>query len=362
MSPSPGAPAEDVCAQGDRAQAQAGESILIVEDEAQLARLMRRILSEDAHRCTLAGSVSEARERLAETEFQLAICDINLGAESGLELAAEIHASSPETAILMATAKNEPALAALATDIGAYGYMVKPFTAEELRIDVANALYRRELETENRRHREQLSKIVFERTAALRNTVAELERSRRETIHRLSRAVETRDTETGSHIERIGELAALIAQRLDLDSERIELLRIASPMHDVGKIGISDSILRKPGKLTDEERTEMERHTEIGHSILAGSESEPLELAAEIALTHHEKMDGSGYPRGLRGDEIPLAGRIAAVVDVFDALISDRVYRPAFSIEKAVEIMRENRGEHFDPEPLDALLSDIPGS
>jgi putative two-component system response regulator len=335
-----------------------GERILIVDDELQICRLMGRILSQDGHICTLAGSAAEARERLQAESFHLAICDISLGADSGLDLAGEIRALSPSTAILMATAKNEPALAALATDIGVYGYMVKPFTAEELRIDVANALYRRHLEDENRRHREQLSTMVSERTAELQSTVAELERSRRETIHRLSRAVETRDTETGSHIERIGELAALIGERLGLEPERVELLRIASPMHDVGKIGISDQILRKPGKLTPDEQREMQRHTEIGYGILSGSEAEPLDLAADIALTHHEKMDGSGYPRGLQGAEIPLEGRIAAVVDVFDALISNRVYRPAYSVEKATEIMRAGRDTHFDREPLDALLSD----
>jgi PAS domain S-box-containing protein len=195
--------------------------------------------------------------------------------------------------------------------------------------------------------------------AELRSTVEELERSRRETIYRLSRAVETRDLETGSHIERIGELAASIGQRLGLEPDHVELLRIASPMHDVGKIGISDQILHKPGPLTAEERVEIERHTEIGFEVLSGSESELLDMAAQIALTHHEKMDGSGYPRGLVGEEIPLEGRIAAVVDVFDALISDRCYRPAFSVEEAIEILREGRGSHFDPEPLDALLSDI---
>lgn len=194
--------------------------------------------------------------------------------------------------------------------------------------------------------------------AALHGLVVELESSRRETIHRLSRAVETRDLETGGHIERIGELAGSIGARLGLDDEHVELLRIASPMHDVGKIGISDSILRKPGPLTPDEKSEMERHTEIGFSILSGSESELLDLAAEIALTHHEKVDGSGYPGGLIGDEIPIEGRIAAVADVFDALISDRVYRPAFSVEEAIEILRAGRGTHFDPEPLDALLSD----
>jgi putative two-component system response regulator len=151
----------------------------------------------------------------------------------------------------------------------------------------------------------------------------------------------------------------MIGERLGLDADHVELLRIASPMHDVGKIGIPDSILLKPGPLTAEERRAMQRHTEIGFSILSGSDSEPLEMAAQIALTHHEKVDGSGYPRGLAGDEIPLEGRITAVVDVFDALISNRVYRPAFSLEEATGILLEGRGTHFDPEPLDALLSEV---
>jgi putative two-component system response regulator len=334
--------------------------ILIVDDEQQFSRLVSRVLSEDGYRCTVVGGVAEAREKLAAETFDLAICDINLGADSGLDLAAEIHDSIPDTAVLMATARNEPALAARATDIGAYGYMIKPFSSEELRIDVANALYRRRLETENRLHSEQLGAIVAVRTAELRKVVEELERSRRETIHRLSMAVETRDVETGSHIERIGELAALVGERLGLEESRVELLRIASPLHDVGKIGISDHILRKPAELTAEERSEMERHTEIGFRILTGAESELLDVAAEIALTHHERMDGTGYPLGLVGGDIPLAGRIAAVVDVFDALISDRVYRPAFTVEEAMAMMKEGRGTHFDPEPLDALFSDAP--
>jgi PAS domain S-box-containing protein len=189
---------------------------------------------------------------------------------------------------------------------------------------------------------------------------AELERSRRETIHRLARAMETRDRDTGGHIERIGEWTAMIGQHLGLDPERVELLRVASPMHDVGKIGISDNVLRKPGKLTPEERAEMERHVEIGHRILAGSGIEVLELAAEIALTHHEWWDGSGYPRGLSRSEIPLSGRIVAVADVFDALTTDRVYRPAMPIDQAIELMRSERGTHFDPEVLDVLLEDVP--
>jgi PAS domain S-box-containing protein len=184
-------------------------------------------------------------------------------------------------------------------------------------------------------------------------------RARLETLKRLSRAVETRDPETGGHIERIGEISGMLAERLGMDSEKVELIRTSSPMHDVGKIGIPDEILLKPGKLTAGERAEMQRHAEYGHQMLAGSGSELLDMAASIALTHHERVDGDGYPRGLRGDQIPIEGRIVAVADVFDALTSDRVYRSAMSTEKAIEIMREGRGTQFDPRVLDLLLDDL---
>jgi PAS domain S-box-containing protein len=186
---------------------------------------------------------------------------------------------------------------------------------------------------------------------------ASLRRSREETIRRLSRAAEFRDDETGAHIERMSRYCELIGMRLGLDPRRCEQLRIASPMHDVGKIGVADAILRKPGPLDPDERAAMERHAEIGYRILAGSGAELLDLAATIARTHHERYDGTGYPRRLKGEEIPLEGRIAAVADVFDALTTDRVYRPAYSFAKTVAMMRDERGSHFDPVVLDSFLA-----
>ncbi len=185
---------------------------------------------------------------------------------------------------------------------------------------------------------------------------ADLKRSREETIHRLSRAVEMRDMDTGGHIVRIAEYAAEIARRLGLENDRVELIRVASPMHDVGKLGIADHILRKREALDADERREMKRHTTIGYEILSGTGADVLEMAATIALTHHERFDGTGYPRELAGDLIPIEGRIVAVADVYDALTSDRVYRKAFSHEDAVEMMRAERGTHFDPVALDAML------
>jgi PAS domain S-box-containing protein len=192
--------------------------------------------------------------------------------------------------------------------------------------------------------------------SAEKEAQASLRRSREETIRRLSRAAEFRDDETGAHIERMSRYCELIAARLGLAPELCEQLRIASPMHDVGKIGVADAILLKPGPLDADERAEMERHPVIGYRILAGSGAELLDFAASIAWTHHERFDGSGYPRGLRGEEIPLEGRIAAVADVFDALTSDRVYRPAFGRAEACAMMRAARGSHFEPRVLDVFL------
>ena len=175
-------------------------------------------------------------------------------------------------------------------------------------------------------------------------------------LAQLARTTRFRDEETAAHMQRMSESCAAIARRLSFSEPHCERLRAAAQVHDVGKLGIPDAVLRKPGPLTTEERRVMQRHTEYGHEILSGSGNELVELAATIALTHHERADGTGYPRGLRGDEIPLPGRIAAVADVFDALTSDRVYRPAFTSEQAVGIMLAGRGTQFDRTVLDAFL------
>jgi putative two-component system response regulator len=198
-----------------------------------------------------------------------------------------------------------------------------------------------------------------ELAAAQHDAIEELRLSRQETVERLTKAIELHDFSTGKHVDQMAKVAAMLGTLLGLDAKRVQLLRLAAPMHDVGKIATPSEILRKPGLLTADERKEMNRHTTVGHEILADSESELLRTAATIALTHHERYDGSGYPRGLAGKEIPLEGRITAVADVFDALLSDRPYRPAYPVEKAVEIVKENRGARFDPEIVDLLLEHL---
>ncbi|HEX2056825.1 MAG TPA: HD domain-containing phosphohydrolase [Actinomycetota bacterium] len=178
-------------------------------------------------------------------------------------------------------------------------------------------------------------------------------------VERLSIAAEFRDDETARHVQRMSRYTALLARRAGATPARAEEVRIASVMHDVGKIGIPDSILLKPGKLTPEERRIMEQHSEIGYRILSGSRSELLTLAAQIAWTHHERFDGNGYPRRIAGDDIPVEGRMAAIADVFDALTSNKVYKKASPVPQAVEIMREGRGSHFDGALLDLFLDSM---
>jgi hypothetical protein len=201
-----------------------------------------------------------------------------------------------------------------------------------------------------------LEQEIENRSSELERAFSELEIAQAETVRRLSMAVEFRDEDTGAHIERIGRFSTLLAEQVGMEPDFCRTLSHAAPLHDVGKVAIPDAILLKPGALSAEERAIVETHAEEGHRLLRGSSSSILDQAATIALSHHEKWDGSGYPRGVVGEAIPMEGRIVAVADVFDALTSDRVYRRAFTVEEAVEMMLEQRGRHFDPVLLDAFM------
>jgi putative two-component system response regulator len=329
------------------------DRVLVVDDEESVRRMIARMVTSGGEwECETAADAAEARMLLARRGFSLVICDVNMPGESGTDLTLWIREHHPDVAVLMATGIDDPQLAQSVLELGAYGYLVKPFKRHEVQINVANALGRRRLELENRDHRALLEQRVEERTEELR-------RSREETIRRLSLAIEFRSRETGEHVERIGNGAAVIGRRLRLKPGRCELIRLAAPLHDVGKIGISDEILLKPEPLTAAERKRMENHAEIGYRLLTGSGSDLLETAATIAWTHHERWDGIGYPRRLAGEAIPIEGRITAVMDVFDALTHDRVYRPAMPVDRALEIIRDGRGRHFDPAVVDAFLATL---
>jgi putative two-component system response regulator len=343
-----------------------GESILCVDDDAQVCGLISQVLEDSGHDCVSVGSAEEARLILEERSFAVVLCDIGLPGRSGLDLVAELRRTHPEVATVMVTGRNDPEIAETALRLGAYGYLTKPFDANQLLIDVTNALRRRTLEAAQSIYESSLEETVAARTAQLEIVVARFEKSERElrraygeTIARLSRAIESHDGATGAHIERVGSHVQQIALALDLGQARAELLRLVSPLHDIGKIAVSDTVLNKTGPLDPHERVEMERHAEVGHALLAGSDSELLDVAAVIAWTHQERWDGSGYPRGLAGEEIPLEGRIVAVADVFDALTSDRPYRPALSVAEARAHIAAGRGTAFDPQVVDAFLGDV---
>jgi putative two-component system response regulator len=254
-------------------------------------------------------------------------------------------------------------VATSALELGAYGWVSKPYDANQVLIAVANALIRARLERESREYEERLELAVQDRTAALADAIVRLERSEselrrvtRDTIMALTRAIERRDIETANHIERVSLYATVLAKKLGLEQDQCELIREASPMHDVGKVGIPDGILLKPGRVTAAEFSVIKQHVALGHSILARSDQPLLKLAAEVAETHHERWDGGGYLRGLRGEEIPLVGRITAIADTFDALVSRRVYKAPIPLDHALSVLAEGRGTQFDANLVDAFL------
>ncbi|MCZ8293342.1 MAG: response regulator [Hylemonella sp.] len=251
--------------------------------------------------------------------------------------------------VLMVTANDELTVRYSALEAGANDFLTKPLDKIEFRARMRNMLA---LRASQKRLEDRASWLAEEVLKA----TDEIVRRERETILRLSRAAEFRDPETGDHIQRMAHYSWMIAVRLGLPLEQQQLILEAAPMHDVGKVGIPDHILLKPGKLDDAEFSVMKQHPVIGHQILSDSSSPLLQMAAVIALSHHEKFDGSGYPLGLTGEAIPLVGRIVAVADVFDALTSARPYKAAWELDRAVSFMREQRGLHFDPQCVDVFL------
>lgn len=340
--------------------------ILVAANQPEVLDLIERSLGAK-YECELATSVTTAREKLTESCFQLALCDIQMPEESGLILVEEIAREHPETAIVLVTGVDEPGVAETAFRLGSQGYLVKPFWSGQLLVTVANALRQHEFELAERRRHEALLDGTEEKTWALRHELIEVQRraiedlrvSQQEAVEGLARACEIHDPEATHHVGRMAAITALLGAKLGLDRRRVLLLRAAAPMHDIGKVATPEGVLCKKGELTDSERWGMESHTTFGHWLLADSKSELLKMAATIALTHHEWFNGSGYPQGLRKEEIPIEGRIAAVADVLDALLSDRPYRPAYCVEEATKLIAEERGAHFDPDAVDVLFDNI---
>jgi len=331
--------------------------IMLVDDEPVNLKLLDKMLRAEGYTNLVPiADPRQVRDAYRAEQTDLILLDINMPHLDGFEVMAQLKELNdpllPPILVLTAQAGRDFLMRAL--NEGARDFISKPFDHYELLARVGNLLDAHlalRLKFDQKKVLEQM----------VRNRTVELNQSRLEIVQRLGRASEYRDNETGQHILRMSHCAALLAKQIGWSEERCDMMRYASTMHDLGKIGIPDAILLKPARLTDEERAIMETHTTIGADILSGSHDELLETALVIALTHHEKWDGSGYPRKLAGTAIPAWGRIAAIVDVFDALTSVRPYKKAWTVVEAVEEMRKLSGAHFDPELVGHFLTILPG-
>jgi putative two-component system response regulator len=325
-------------------------TVLVVDDETPLRQLLVRWLTGDGWHCLSAASAGEALEIMLTHPVQVVTSDLNMPEHNGVWLLEQITKLYPEASVLMLTAATDTQQAIEALTKGAVGYLFKPIQWQEYALRVRQAWERGELMRDRRDYLRTLERRVFDQTVALRL-------AQEETIHRLVMASACRDQETGAHIRRTGLLSECLALAAGWSEAEAEQLRMAAPMHDVGKIGIPDAILCKRDTLTDGEFNIMKRHTLIGARMLAGSHSPVLQLAEKVALSHHERWDGDGYPHQLSGEQIPEAARILTIVDVYDAISHDRVYRPAMLEHVILEIMRRGIGTHFDPRLLTLFLT-----
>jgi len=324
----------------------AAQRIVVVEDDegaALLAKILGAAGYEDVRTATSPAVLDVLLKRW---EPDLVVLDLQVPGTDGFDLLEAVVASGVPALVL--TADDSPTTRRRALGLGAKDFVTKPLDRVEVLLRVGNILQTRRLQRalEDRNH--DLQRWVRARTA-------DLEEARKETLERLALAAEYRDDDTAQHTKRVGRTAALLARQLGLANDTIEHLRLAAPLHDVGKIGIPDAVWLKPGALSDHERKMLEQHTEIGGRILSGSRSPILRLAEQIARTHHERWDGSGYPAGLAGDAIPLAGRITAVADVFDVLAHPRPHKKAWPLGRAVQEIVDQAGRHFDPEVVAAF-------
>lgn len=319
--------------------------ILIVDDQPSNVLLMEKMLQADGY--SNVHSTTDPRQAVrlyAEHPFDLVLLDLNMPHLDGFGVMQQIKALEPEgyVPVLVLTAQPDLKTRVRALETGARDFLTKPFDRLEVLTRIRNMLEVRLMHQQILDQNRLLEQKVMERTRELADT-------RFEVIRRLGRAAEYRDNETGLHIIRMSKYSQLLAQAAGMDEQQIELLLNASPMHDIGKIGIPDNILLKPGKLDENEWAIMKTHPAIGAEILSGHSSELMGMASQIALTHHEKWDGSGYPNGLKGDEIPLVGRMVAICDVFDALTTARPYKNAWPVDEAISYISDNSGKHFDP-------------
>jgi putative nucleotidyltransferase with HDIG domain len=324
------------------------KKILIVDDDASIGRLLGQILGKMDSGHSLALSAEQARLMLKEDAFDLMLCDIHLPGESGMDLIKYVISAYPNTAIIMVSGADSRDMFEMALEIGAYGYIVKPFKVNEVIINISSAFRRQALEAESRIYRVNLEQMVTDRTAKLQETLEGV-------IRIIAQIVETRDPYTAGHQLRVAELASVMAEKMGFSQDRVKGIRMAGVIHDLGKIAVPAEILSKPSRLNEYEFGLIKSHPVTGYDILKGVEF-PWPLA-EVVYQHHERMDGSGYPRRLKGQEILLEARIMSVADVVEAMASHRPYRAALGIDAALDEISRNRGVLYDSQVVDVCLS-----
>jgi len=324
-----------------------GHRILVVDDEKDIRELMEIAITSRGHHCTIVPDGEAAIRMMRDEQPEVVITDVEMPNMDGVELTKRIKAEFTADVIILTGYAPQHAYAEF-IEIGASDFVRKPVTPSEVIARLERVLAERCLKAESLSAHQ---KLVAAHEA--------LQASYLDTIHRLVVATEYKDEDTGDHIVRIGRLGALLAKRRGLSDREVEHIGFAAPMHDIGKIGIPDHILLKPGKLTAEEFEIMKTHTTIGARILSKSKSEIIRCAQQIAISHHERWDGSGYPQGLAGERIPITGRIVALADTFDALTSRRPYKEPYPLEQTLAIMQQSRGSHFDPDLLDLFMASI---
>lgn len=321
--------------------------VLVVDDEESVTYLITRRLMEEGLDCERASSAKEALEQLERRKFDVVITDVRMPGMSGIKLLTRVKEIDPETQVIVMTghAEVEFAVEAIRSDVD--DYLLKPFELEQLSHAVSRALEHRALQQENRAYRRQLEEQV-------REQAAQIERLFLDGLAALAAAIEARDKYTGGHLDRVSRYALATGAQLGLEDEQMWSLWLGSLFHDVGKLAIPDAILNKPGPLTSAEFEEMKRHPELGVRIMERASF--LLPAARAVMHHQERWDGTGYPRGLEAEEISIEGRVLAVADAFDAMLTDRPYRPARSEKAAVEELQRCAGSQFDPGVVDAFL------
>ena len=322
-------------------------TILIVDDEEDIRLLLEQILEQKGYACVLAADAGEARDCLKEHDCDLVLCDINMPGESGLELIRDVSTKYRDVAVVMVTGIDDLLVAQTVFEVGVFDYVAKPIRRNRILMSVANALRRRELEIANRAYSEGLEQMVADRTSQLKKALDGI-------IQAVASIVEIKDPYTAGHQLRVAGLAFAIAREMGLSEDQAEGVRVAGTIHDLGKIVVPAEILSKPGQITEIEFGMIKAHPQTGHDILQDMEF-PWPLA-QIVLQHHERMDGSGYPQGLSGENTLPEARILAVADVVEAIASHRPYRPALGTDKALEEIQQNRGTLYDTVVGDACL------